>query len=227
MPRTLRFLFACGIAALVVGVPWWYKNAYDRHYRNFHIIEDGVLYRSAQLDLDGLKRIVNQYGIRTIVCLRDGETADDRDEAAWATRAGLRHVRIPPRPWGTDSGPAPAEQCLGVFRRVMQDRANLPVLVHCFAGIHRTGAFCAVYRMDFQGWSNRDAIAELRTMGYTTLDDDVDILSFLQLYRPHRGELGTHSLTSDLPMPRELEEFEPAAIYQEARPMPRVRARAP
>jgi protein tyrosine/serine phosphatase len=183
MPHVFRLAAAVTVASLMVGVPWWYKRTYDRHFRNFHVVEDGVLYRSAQLDLDGLKHIVREYGIRTIVCLRDGATSDDRAEAEWANAAGLRHVRVPPRKWWSDSGPVPAEEGLAVFREVMLDPANHPVLVHCFAGIHRTGAYCAVYRMDFQGWCNRDAIAELRTMGYSTLDDDPDILIFLERYR--------------------------------------------
>ena len=49
------------------------------------------------------------------------------------------------------------------------------MLIHCFAGIHRTGVYCAVYRMDHDGWSNREAIAEMRALGYATLDDDLDV----------------------------------------------------
>jgi tyrosine-protein phosphatase SIW14 len=64
----------------------------------------------------------------------------------------------------------------------MRDPANHPVLIHCFAGIHRTGTFCAVYRMDFQGWSSREAIAEMRTLGFATLDECQDVLGFLEHY---------------------------------------------
>ena len=39
------------------------------------------------------------------------------------------------------------------FLAVMDNRANYPVLVHCFAGIHRTGTMCAVFRMEYHGWS--------------------------------------------------------------------------
>jgi protein tyrosine/serine phosphatase len=73
---------------------------------------------------------------------------------------------------------------LAVFRQVLADPANHPVLIHCYAGIHRTGTYCAVYRMDYQQWSNPEAIAELRSLGYATLDGDADVLTFLERYRP-------------------------------------------
>jgi protein tyrosine/serine phosphatase len=190
MPRSLQVTFAFVVAAVVLAGPWWYKREHDRHRRSFHVVEEGVLYRSGQLDLDGLKRLVHDYGIRTIISLRDGANATDQAEAEWAGQAFLKHVRIPPRPWYSSSdGRVPAEEGLEVFRQVMRDPANYPVLVHCFAGIHRTGACCAVYRMDFQGWSNRQALAEMRSLGYSTLDDDLDILTYLEHYQPRARQI--------------------------------------
>jgi hypothetical protein len=66
----------------------------------------------------------------------------------------------------------------------MWDPNNYPVLVHCWAGIHRTGAYCAIYRMEFDHWTNADAIAELKSMGYDTLDKEWDILGYLENYWP-------------------------------------------
>ena len=68
----------------------------------------------------------------------------------------------------------------------MDDPANYPVLVHCYAGIHRTGTMCAVFRMDYQGWTNDEAMNEMRTFGYSMLDDHEDILSYLTRYHPPR-----------------------------------------
>ena len=70
------------------------------------------------------------------------------------------------------------------FRAVMDDPCNYPVLMHCFAGIHRTGAFCAVYRMEYEHWTNEEALAELRRHGYTHLDDEWDLLEYLENYQP-------------------------------------------
>jgi protein tyrosine/serine phosphatase len=40
----------------------------------------------------------------------------------------------------------------------MDDPANHPVLVHCFAGVHRTGAHIAIYRMVHDRWPNAKAL---------------------------------------------------------------------
>jgi uncharacterized protein (TIGR01244 family) len=182
----LQLSFAGLLATLLVGAPVWYKLRRDRLYRNFHVVEDGVLYRSGQLDLDGLKQLAARHGIRSIICLREGDAAEDRAEAEWARAAGLNFVRIPPRPWYSPDGSVPAEKGLETLRAVLGDPANHPVLIHCFAGIHRTGAHVAIYRMD-RGWPNAGAMNEMRSLGYTTLDGDEDVYGYLARYRPGRA----------------------------------------
>ena len=78
----------------------------------------------------------------------------------------------------------PAERGVEQFCAVMDDPENYPVLMHCFAGIHRTGAFCAVYRMEYQHWTNAEALDELRRHGYTHLDDEWDLLEYLENFQP-------------------------------------------
>jgi tyrosine-protein phosphatase SIW14 len=185
MPTKLAVVFAGLIATLVVAAPIGYKRWHDKEYRNFRVVEEGVLYRSGQLPLPRLQQFVQTHGIRTVVCLRKGNDPIDQQEETWVTARGLKFVRIQPPTWYPDeTGKVPAEAALQTFRDVMDDPANYPVLVHCFAGIHRTGAMCAVFRMDYQGWSNEQAMAEMRTMGYSILDDHEDVQGFMIQYRP-------------------------------------------
>ena len=183
MPSALRAIFIVLVSGVLVGGPWGYCVYRDQTARNFHVVEEKVLYRSGQLSFDGFHRLTHDYNIRTVICLRDGDRDDDQDEEAFCRRVGITHIRIPPRSWWASKGPAPVEEGLKVFRDVMRDPANYPVLIHCFAGLHRTGAYSAVYRMDFQGWNNEQALAERKRAGYRTLDDDWDVLTFLENYR--------------------------------------------
>ena len=101
-----------------------------------------------------------------MISLRDGDKVNDMEEEKYlALGTDVKFVRIPPRAWWASDGSIPAEIGLAEFRKVMADEVNYPVLVHCFAGIHRTGAFCAVRRMDHDGWTNQDAIKEMRSAG--------------------------------------------------------------
>src|SRR5439155_1607322 len=69
-------------------------------------------------------------------------------------------------------------------RAILDDPDNYPILIHCFAGIHRTGAYVAIYHMERDRWSNEDAIADLKAGGYDNLDNELDVLGYLQQYRP-------------------------------------------
>jgi len=184
----LRVLFGFGIAALIVGGPLGYASYRQSQMRNFHIIRDGVLYRSGQMSLTGMQQMVHDYGFKTVVTLRD--SADPKDpppdqyEEYYCKAMGILYVRIPPRAWWSPDGSPPIEKSVKRFLQIMDDPKNYPVLVHCFAGIHRSGAFCAIYRMEYEHWSNAAALAELRAAGYCHLEDEWDLLNYLEDYVP-------------------------------------------
>jgi protein tyrosine/serine phosphatase len=189
MARALRFVMGALVVAVAVGLPAGYVSYRNANFRNFRVVTPGVLYRSGQLSRAGLERIVHDYGIRTVVSLRDadvdGDVPPDADEAEFCADQDIRHVRIrPQRWWSPTGGPVPAEAGVRRFLAVMDDPANYPVLVHCFAGIHRTGAHVAIYRMEFDRWPTARALDELRACGYRNLDDEWDVLGYLEQYRP-------------------------------------------
>ena len=39
----------------------------------------------------------------------------------------------------------------------MDDKSNYPVLIHCYHGIGRAQVYSAVYRIEYEGWSNEEA----------------------------------------------------------------------
>jgi tyrosine-protein phosphatase SIW14 len=171
------------VVALIVG-PVIFAEREVAHKRNFRVVREGVLYRSGRMTKGALQRVLNDYGIRTVVCLRDGTTAADRGEEAFCNSEEINFVRIPPNRWEEFGGEPPAEEGVRKFREVMSDPRNHPVLLHCLAGIHRTGIFTAIYRMEFEHWSNERAMQEMRSCGYVELDEHLDVLGYLEQYRP-------------------------------------------
>ncbi len=189
MRRFGAFFGGLVIAIFIVGSPFLYRLIGNRQFRNFRTVHDGVLYRSGQLSLDGFERIWHDYGIRTVISLRpivEGQPAPDWDEEDFCHDKDINFFRLPPKHWWAESGPAPADENVREFLRIMDDPRYYPVLVHCFAGTHRTGAYCCIYRMEYDRWDRAAAIDELYRCGYDHLFEEEDVHGYLETYIPRR-----------------------------------------
>lgn len=181
------------IALAVGGLPVLYRSVQSVEYRNFRVVEDGVLYRSGRMTPDGFKRVAREQGIKTVVCLRDTKTQtgeqDDRDEEDYCRANGIAFRRLPLADWEPVNGEIPGDKNVAEFLRIMADPGVAkPVLVHCFAGIHRTGPLVAVYRIERHGWSPAEAIEEMRSMGTVRTTFADNLIEYLHNYRPRRAK---------------------------------------
>jgi tyrosine-protein phosphatase SIW14 len=173
---------------LALVVPVIVARQLSSQTRNLKVVSEGVLYRSGQMSLAGLRRVRHDLGIKTIVSLREptgaGHGAADLREEEFCKHEEIDYHRIILGKWYAEDGSTLADEGIRRFREIMANPVNYPVLVHCLAGIHRTGACCAVYRMEQEHWTNAQAIAEMKQAGYATLDDEWDILGYLEVYQP-------------------------------------------
>jgi tyrosine-protein phosphatase SIW14 len=192
-PRTL-LVIAIVLAAAGIGL----IAEWNHHFRNLHTVEPRVLYRSGQLSRTGFGLTLRAHRIKTVVTLRTvrdpAKPYLDEWEADVCRERGIRHIRILPRSWIPDaSGRSPGEESVHQFLNVIENPDNHPVLVHCFAGVHRTGTMCAAFRIRQQGWPAERAIEEMEEHGFEPGDDRAAIETFLR-------ELGAKirpSLSSD------------------------------
>lgn len=192
MFRLTRRALGVAIVLTLIGGPVSVAFLQQKQMRSFRVVRERILYRSGQMTTAGLRRLVNDYGIRTIVTLRDSTdlrpTSLDRAEDDFCSAQEIYHLRLPPREWENRDDPEgvpPVEENVRQFLNVMRDPNRHPVLVHCFAGIHRTGAYCALYRMEFERWPIDRALAEMKACGYTNLDDEGDIRGYLERFAAH------------------------------------------
>ena len=176
-------IFAIGLVLSGISVPLLFAHRERQESRHFRVVRDGVLYRSAQLPTSGIGRAVKEVGIRTVVSLRDADRVADQAEEKYCAEKGIRFVRIEPLSWAGVQGTAPIDKGLARFLEVMSDPKNHPVLVHCYRGVHRTGAYVAVYRMECEGWSRDRALTEMVTAGYDLLDKHDDLRGYMNHYR--------------------------------------------
>jgi len=184
MKRAGLILSIIGLGIAMVLIPIAYRSHLSVKYRNFRTVTPGVLYRSGQMTTEGLTQKVREHGLKTVVSLRelkdkDGKPDADHAEVEFCRNNGIHHLVLTPMQWRRENAKhAPVEDNLKTFLKLMDDPSNHPVLVHCFAGIHRTGGYVAVYRMEFERWTAEEAVGEMKTMGTprTTFDPDTSAL---------------------------------------------------
>jgi len=108
---------------------------------NFHAVENGVLYRSAQLGKADLERFAGRYGIKSVLNLRgahQGQKWYDSEMAA-VGELGLTHYDYPISAKRFVSSGQIA-QILDIVRN-----APKPLLVHCMSGADRSALVAALY----------------------------------------------------------------------------------
>ncbi|MHC4441671.1 MAG: dual specificity protein phosphatase family protein [Planctomycetota bacterium] len=124
---------------------------------NFHVIEEGRAYRSAQPTSEALRWTIENYGIRTVVNLRgenQGEVWYDA-EAEVCQAMGVTLINH-----AMSDSRLPSAELLGVIINTLQT-AEYPILMHCQSGANRTGAISAIYRMLIMGHERDEAMQEL------------------------------------------------------------------
>jgi hypothetical protein len=167
-------LIAALSVSFTVGLYFYYRTVWE-HTKRLRAVEPGVFYRSGQMTAEGFEEAIRRYKIRTVINVQDDFPDPTLRETVWGgkvsesemcRRLGVRYVALSPdlQPRTTPGGPRP--RVLDEFLAVMDREDVYPALIHCKAGLHRTGVLCAVWRMEYQGWSNQMAFRELRAHGF-------------------------------------------------------------
>jgi hypothetical protein len=200
MAAVVRWLGGVGLAALVVAVPFVSYRAGYAHHKRLRAVAPGVLYRSGQLTAEGFRDAVARFGIRTVVNAQNEFPDPDLIISFWDRRTvretavcrdlGVRYVHLAPDLCPNRTDPAARPKVIDEFLAVLDDPANHPVLLHCKAGLHRTGVLAAVYRMEYEGWGPARALAELKAHGFgnsaATAGNDY-IQQYILNYVPRSG----------------------------------------
>jgi len=173
--RILRRVLLGVLIGLVLG--WFAHYRYWRqNLRRFQVVRPGVLYRSGQPSRRGMRYLVDNYQIKTVLSLRGEEPrlrqglffeigepggGEEKDEVA---ALGVRYLRWPLDrevywPWLTPSQ-------FDRFYELFDDPSNFPLLLHCAEGRHRTGTYAALFRMEYDRWTAEKALAEMHAFQF-------------------------------------------------------------
>jgi protein tyrosine phosphatase (PTP) superfamily phosphohydrolase (DUF442 family) len=176
--RYTLFSAAVVIAAVAGGAIYWHQTA----VYHFATVESGVLYRSGLLETQQLERVLDSYGIRTVVSLIDARS--HREQVARQARIlrerGLSFEEIPMEP----ETPPRLEQ-VGRWLSLLDDPERLPILVHCKHGVVRTGMMVAVYRLEDGATDNEAVLRGLPMFGHDLEGPHrAPMREFIRGYRP-------------------------------------------
>ncbi len=197
MSRTLRFALIICIAVVVAVVPVVHYRSVYAHSKRLRVIVPDRVYRSGQMTAEGFADTVRTLHIKTIINVQDDFPDPDVhltfwdgrtiEESALCNRLKVRFVHLAPDLISRWEIPEHRPAAIDQFLDLLDDESVYPVLIHCKAGLHRTGVLAAVYRMEYQGWSHAEAYRELRAHGFgdwvSTCSNDY-IAQYVLSYRP-------------------------------------------
>jgi protein tyrosine phosphatase (PTP) superfamily phosphohydrolase (DUF442 family) len=178
MSNVVRAALIVGLAVVIFVMPFVCFRAAYSYEKRLREVDPGRVYRSGQMTADGLADAVRRFDIRTVINVQDDVPDPDLEKSFWRSgtvkeselcrRLGVRYVWIAPDLVPVKDSPRRRPQAVDEFLRVLDDKTAYPVLIHCRAGLNRTGCLVAVYRMEYQGWSPIEAFQEMKDLGFGT-----------------------------------------------------------
>lgn len=184
-----------GFSILAIVLVFVGKYVYDMNINhNFETITEGKVYKSGVIPPNELESYIKEYGIKSVVDLRFPGIGDDvnnpeipaeltAEKEAIAKIKGVNYFNN-----GSDQVPKPEN--LDSFFKIMDNPANYPVLIHCYHGVGRAEIYSAIYRIEYENFSNEEARNGVRTLvKWSSFDDGKPKGDFLKGYKS-RKELG-------------------------------------
>jgi protein tyrosine/serine phosphatase len=172
----IRWTAGLVMAGLMLYAPYLYYRYGLEHTKRLRPIDEGRVYRSGCLTADGFREAIAKHKIKTVISFWD----EDPDPILSNSRFDPRSIKeselckslgvdykfifvelMPESRLGKDP-----HRAIDEFLKVMDDESSYPVLIHCKAGLHRTGVMAAIYRMEYDGWTRAEAMRELRAHGF-------------------------------------------------------------
>jgi len=182
--KAALLVFVAVVAAYV-----WQVNI---NYR-FETITPDKVYKSAAIPPDKIDDYLVKHHIKTVIDLREPGEHDLPDptqpneilaEANAVAKVNVRHVNIP-------SDQVPTHETLSKFFAVMDDKNSYPVLIHCHDGTGRAVIYSAIYRVEYENWSDAAARDKTRPivnfLSYrSSFADGTPKGNFLMNYKPRK-----------------------------------------
>ena len=188
------------VFALVITVFASYYIWHVHFNYRFEEISEGKVYKSALIkDFDTMDNLLVDNKIKTVIDLLHPGVQDALNPAKQREidtedkyikqinkkhNLNIKHINIP-------SGQVPTKETLKRFFKILDDESNYPVLIHCYHGTGRAQIYSALYRLEYEKWTNEEARAKTRFIvegfGYrSSFADGKEKGDFLMNYKPRQ-----------------------------------------
>jgi protein tyrosine/serine phosphatase len=160
------FIYVVLITAIVIlGVRHF-------HIKGFRVIAPDVLYASGQPRGMDYTRLLYRYHISTIVNVRSASEQREKnwhnEELIWTKENAVQYIEIPIEKHNY----FPDEQEQNKFISIMNDRTNLPVLIHGGGNDKRVAMMVAVWLEKTQGCTIEQTVSTIgKILGKRQLTD--------------------------------------------------------
>lgn len=163
------------VAVIGLGLFHFYRSVWEKGKR-LRVAVPGKLYRSGQMTEEGFADAVRRYGIKSIVNVqqefpdpvirKDYLTRSTISEQEMCKKLGVKYIHVKPDLIHMSEYPQKKPAVLDEMLAVYDDPDNYPILIHCKAGLHRTGLLAALHRVEYQGWTVQEAYREMKAQGF-------------------------------------------------------------
>ena len=178
-----------GIVLIGVG-----KYVYDMNINhNFETITESKVYKSGVIPPDELENYIKKYNIKSVVDLRFPGTADlvnnpEIPKELTAEQEAISKIKGVTY-FNNGSDQVPTQQNLDSFFKIMDNKSNYPVLIHCYHGVGRAELYSAIYRIEYENWTNEQARQGVRTIiKFSSFDDGTPKGEFLKQYKSRKEQ---------------------------------------
>jgi protein tyrosine/serine phosphatase len=181
-----------GIVILVLVLIGTGKYLYDRHINhNLMTITEGKVYKSGVIPPDEIADYVKKYHIKSIVDLRYPGTGDDVNNPEIPAELTAEKDAVAKIPgvnyFNNGSDQVPEQKNLDSFFKIMDNPDNYPVLIHCYHGIGRAQMYSAIYRIEYEGWTNEEARSKAAfPVMFSSFDDGKPKGEYLKSYKSRK-----------------------------------------
>jgi len=143
------------------------KYVYDMHINhNFETITEGKVYKSGVIPPDEIEDYVKKYHIKSIVDLRFPGTGDDVNNPEIPAELTAEKEAVAKIPgvtyFNNGSDQVPQQHNLDTFFKIMDNKDNYPVLIHCYHGVGRAEMYSALYRIEYENMDRDKARTSTR-----------------------------------------------------------------